>query len=260
MRHRFLPALLVLGVVQSLALAAEPVSEARTFKDDKGRSIAYRLIKPAAVEKDQRYPLVVHLHGAGERGDDNEKQLVHFYAKGKALGTVDAAKQPYFAFAPQCPNDQQWVNKPWGKGSYEQDKISDALDVALLAMDSVIKELPIDTSRIYITGLSMGGYGTWDAILRRPDLFAAAVPICGAGDPSKAKLIAKLPIWAWHGDADNVVPPSGSRDMVEAIAKAGGEAKYSELKKVGHNSWAAAYSSGEMWDWMFKQKREAAKQ
>lgn len=241
------------------ARAADPVSEAHVFKDEKGRSIPYRLIKPVKGEKEKRYPLVIHLHGAGERGEDNQKQLAHFFAPGKALGKIDAEKQPYFAFAPQCPPNQQWVNVPWKDGSYEQKPISDALDLALLAIDQVIKDHPIDVSRIYITGLSMGGFGTWDAIQRRPDFFAAAVPICGAGDPSKAKLIVKTPIWAWHGESDTVVPPSGSRDMIEAITKAGGEAKYTELKKVGHNSWAPAYDSAEMWDWMFKQSREVKK-
>jgi len=235
--------------------AAGPVSEAHLHQEEVGL-IKYRLIKPSSIEKEKRYPLIVHLHGAGERGDDNAKQLAHFFAPGKALAKVDDAKQPYFAFVPQCPNGEQWVNVPWKDGSYELKKISDALDLALRAMDQIIKDNPIDTSRIYITGLSMGGYGTWDAILRRPDFFAAAVPICGAGDPSKAKLIAKLPIWVWHGDADTAVPVKGSRDMIEAIKNAGGNAKYSELEKVGHNSWDAAYDSSEMWQWMFEQKRE----
>ncbi len=241
------------------AHAAEPVSEARIFKDEKGRTLRYRLIKPVKGEKERLYPLVIHLHGAGERGEDNEKQLVHFFAPGKGLGKVAVDKHHCFAFVPQCPPDQQWVNVPWKDGSYEQKPISDALDLALKAMDQVIKEHPIHEGRIYITGLSMGGFGTWDAILRRPGFFAAAVPICGAGDPGKAKTITQTPVWAWHGDADNVVPVSGSRDMIEAITKAGGQPKYTELKKVGHNSWAPAYDSAEMWDWMFNQQRVVKK-
>jgi len=256
MLSRHLLAIITTCLACNSALAADPISEAHVFKDDKGGSIAYRLIKPSTIEENVKLPLIVHLHGAGERGSDNEKQLVHFYGKHKALGTVDADKQPYIAFAPQCPEGQQWVDVPWSKGSYKQGEISKALDLALKAMDAVIKEHNIDTSRVYITGLSMGGYGTWDAIQRRPDFFAAAVPICGAGDPGQAKAIAKLPIWVWHGDADSAVPVQGSRDMVAAIRAFGGEAKYDELQGVGHNSWAPAYANKEMWEWMFKQKRE----
>jgi predicted peptidase len=250
----------VLILLHSANVTAEPaVSQAHIYKEVKNgkeRSIPYRLILPSTIEENVSLPLVIHLHGAGERGTDNNNQLIHLYGKGRALGNVDITKTPYIAFAPQCPNEQQWVNVPWKDGSYKAGEISDALDLALAAMDDVIKTHKIDKTRIYITGLSMGGYGTWDAIQRRPDFFAAAVPICGAGDPSQAKKIAKLPIWVWHGDADDAVPVRGSREMVGAIKGAGGDARYTELEKVGHNSWAPAYASKEMWDWMFAQKRK----
>ena len=102
-------------------------------------------------------------------------------------------------------------------------------------------------------GLSMGGYGTWDAIQRRPDFFAAAVPICGGGDKSLGGKISKIPIWAWHGDKDTVIKPSRSRDMIQAVKEAGGSAKYSEIKGRGHNSWVDVWNSAELWDWLYSQ-------
>lgn len=118
----------------------------------------------------------------------------------------------------------------------------------------------IDPDRLYITGLSMGGFGTWDAIQRKPDLFAAAVPICGGGDVSKASHITKIPIWVFHGAEDNLVNPKWSRDMVEAIKRAGGNPKYTEYPGVGHHSWVPAYSDPELFEWLFSQKKKKGQQ
>jgi predicted peptidase len=114
----------------------------------------------------------------------------------------------------------------------------------------------IDPKRIYVTGLSMGGFGTWDVIQRKPDLFAAAVPICGGGDVSKAEKIALIPIWAFHGAEDLLVLPKWSRDMINAIRKAGGNPKYTEYPGVGHQSWIKAYSEPELFIWLFSQKKD----
>ena len=113
----------------------------------------------------------------------------------------------------------------------------------------------VDLNRIYAMGLSMGGYGTWDAIQRRPDFFAAAVPICGGGDKKLAKNMAHLPIWAWHGEKDTVIKPIRSSDMIDAIKNAGGSPKYSEIKGRGHNSWIDVWNSNDLWDWLFSQSR-----
>ena len=117
------------------------------------------------------------------------------------------------------------------------------------------KEYSIDPQRIYLTGLSMGGYGTWDLLARKPDLFAAGVPVCGGGDESTAEQIANIPIWVFHGDLDSAVPVSRSRTMVEALKKAGGHPKYSEYPGVEHNSWDKAYADPELMKWLFAQKR-----
>lgn len=240
--------------VPAAVSAAEP--EAKVFKDAAGKTLPYRLLKPADPEPGKKYPLVLVLHGAGERGSDNAKNLVWFWDKGKGpLGRPEVAAEKAFALLPQCPDGQQWVNVPWGKGSYQSPEVSEPLRLALQLVDASIKDLPIDPDRVYVIGLSMGGFGTFDALQRRPDLFAAAIPICGAGDLSKAKAIAHIPIWAFHGDQDTAVPVAGSREMVEAMKVAGGKVKYTEFKGVGHNSWSPAFKEKEFWTWLFAQKR-----
>jgi predicted peptidase len=234
--------------------AAEP--EAKVFKDAAGKTLPYRLLKPADPEPGKKYPLVLVLHGAGERGSDNAKNLVWFWDNGKGpLGRPEVAAAKAFALLPQCPDGQQWVNVPWAKGSYKSPEVSDPLRLALELVDASVKELPIDPDRVYVIGLSMGGFGTFDALQRRPELFAAAIPICGAGDLSKAKAIAHIPVCAFHGDQDGAVPVAGSREMVAALKAAGGTPKYTEFKGVGHNSWSPAFQEKEFWTWLFAQKR-----
>ena len=131
-----------------------------------------------------------------------------------------------------------------------------ALRMTLGLVEALQDEFPqIDPDRLYITGLSMGGFGTWDAIQRYPELFAAAVPICGGGDVSKADRLTKIPLWVFHGAEDKLVNPKWSRDMVEAIKKAGGSPKYTEYPDVGHQSWVNAYRDPELFAWLFGQKK-----
>ena len=129
-----------------------------------------------------------------------------------------------------------------------------ALLIELLA--EAERMFPIDPDRIYVTGLSMGGFGTWDLIARFPDRFAAAVPVCGGGDPGTAPLIRDLPVWAFHGALDRVVPPSNSRVMVRALQEAGARPGYSEYPDVGHNSWTKAYEDPYLLPWLFEQHRQ----
>lgn len=238
-------------------IGAEP--EAREFKAD-GKTLLYRLLKPEGTEAGKKYPLVVILHGAGERGADNKKQLVWFWdaKKPRVLTRPEVAAAKAFVLIPQCPDGQQWVDTPWAKGSYKSPEVSESLKLTLDLIDSLLKDkdLPLDADRVSAVGMSMGGFGAIDAAQRRPDLFAAVVPICGAGDPAKAKDIAHIPLWAFHGDEDTVVPVSGSRELVAALKKAGGSPKYTEYPKTGHNSWSPAFDEKEFWDWIFAQKKQ----
>lgn len=230
--------------------------EARTFVAPDGAKLPYRLLKPATLDPAKTYPLVLFLHGAGERGDDNAKQLVH----GCRDFAADAlrGKHPCFVVAPQCPGGKQWVEVPWSGLAHEMPaKPSDPLRLAVALVESLKGELPVDADRVYVTGLSMGGFGTWDAVQRFPKLFAAAVPVCGGGDarPESVKPIAGLPVWIFHGDKDTVVKTSRSRDMVAALKQAGGAPRYTEYPGVGHNSWSQAYATPELYDWLFAQKK-----
>ncbi len=234
---------------------AEQRFEVRVFKSEHG-SLPYRMLRPKDYDQSNRYPLVMFYHGAGERGDDNVVQLVH--------GMNDFASDdvmenyPCFVIAPQCPTGFQWVDTPWTADSHVMPKEPTApIQLSFDLITSLQKEVSIDEKRIYVTGLSMGGFGAWDAIQRFPNRFAAAAPVCGGGDPAYAKKIAHVPLWAFHGDADTAVKPKRSRDMIAALKEGGGSPKYTEYPGVGHNSWAATYANRQLYAWMFAQKRGA---
>jgi len=179
--------------------------EARVYESETHAKLPYRLFVPAGSnESGKRYPLVLFLHGAGERGSDNASQLRHGVRD--FVSPESQAKRPAFVLAPQCAKGLWWSSKS-------------SLDLVFDLLASVRKSYPIDSERIYITGLSMGGFGTWAAITRRPGLFAAAIPICGAGDPKSASKLVNIPIWAFHGDADRAVNVEESKKMIAAISR-----------------------------------------
>jgi predicted peptidase len=214
------------------------------------------LLKPAKIEEGKKYPVVLFLHGAGERGDDNAAQLK--YLPEWMTSAERRKKYPCFVIAPQCREGKMWAAARWGmKQSVAMPKEpTDQMKVVIGILDHVMKNYPVDLRRVYLTGLSMGGYGSWELAMRMPDRFAAVVPICGGGDEAQAEKIAKLPIWAWHGDADEAVPVERSRRMIAALKKAGGEPKYTELKGVGHDSWTPAYTRDDgVLPWMFEQHK-----
>jgi predicted peptidase len=237
--------------------AAEPwqdLYEAKKYTNAKGDALPYRLLKPERVESGKSYPLVLFLHGAGERGVDNAAQLIH--GAGQFATPENRRKYPCFVVAPQCPDDRRWVEVDWALPSHTMPKTpSVPMELALELVDRLAGELPIDKNRLYITGLSMGGYGTWDAIQRRPDFFAAAVPICGGGDTAEALKLTKMAIWAFHGDRDSVVPAHRTSEMIEAIRRAGGSPKMTLYPNVDHDSWVATYADPAMMAWLFAQKK-----
>jgi predicted peptidase len=212
--------------------------EKRVFEKDKVK-LPYRLMKPDGYKADDKheFPLVVFLHGAGERGDDNKLQLKHGVSE---FAKADARKKhPCFLIAPQCPAKENWVANS---------------GTVLALIEALEKEFRIDKKRIYVTGLSMGGHGTWDLLCHSPETFAAGIPICGGNDPKKADKLVKVPIWCFCGDKDKG-PVERSREMIEAIKKAGGEPKYTEYPGVGHDSWTQTYRDPKVHDWLFAQKR-----
>lgn len=229
--------------------------EARIFRSDSGKLLNYRLLKPDNLDNKLNYPLVIFLHGSGERGDDNKAQLIHGTWRFAEEGS--RSKYPSFVVVPQCPEGKRWVEVDWSAPAHvTPEKPSESFILLLQLLREMQAVYPIDDSRIYVTGLSMGGYGTWDLIARYPELFAAAVPICGGGDSTQAKRIRDIPVWAFHGSDDNVVPPQRSEDMIEAMRKAGGQPRYTEYENVGHGSWAPAYEEIDLLDWLYSQKKQ----
>lgn len=250
----------VLVAAQAVAAADAVLGfEGRMFKNDKEETLGYQFLMPSAVAEnragDDKFPLVIFLHGAGERGTDLSKVLIHGV---RTFATDEMRKKhPCFVIAPQCPAEKKWVEVDWSLDSHQMpETVSDSLRLTLDLVESLQKRFPIDSNRIYVTGLSMGGYGTWDLLQRYPDRFAAAAPVCGGGDPAFAKRCAKVPVWAFHGAKDTAVKPERSRAMIAAIEAAGGKPKYIEYPDVGHNSWVNAYGTPELYDWMFAQRKK----
>jgi predicted peptidase len=221
----------------------------------------YRLLTPKTSNSSASYPLVLFFHGSGERGDDNQKQLRNGVARFAA--PASQSRYPCFVLAPQCPTDLDNQPTMW-TGERERmhslklaPEAAAPLQTALELTAAIQEKFPVDMHRVYVTGISMGGFATWEALIRYPEKFAAAIPICGGGDVGYADRIRNIPIWAFHGADDPTVPVRCSRSMVEMIEKAGGHPLYTEYPGVGHNSWDLAYAEPELLSWLFAQKRVA---
>ena len=223
---------------------------AKAHTNARGETMPYLLFVPEGSDKSKSYPLVLWLHGGGSRGNDLKLLLAHGNEHGIGfLARADnQVRYPSYILAPQCPTNRFW-------GDSQSNHPTTEMKLVLEILEKVRREYAVDSRRVYVMGMSLGGYGTWDIITRNPATFAAAVPICGGGEVSNASLIAKTPIWAFHGDEDEMVNVSESRRMVEAIKKAGGQPRYTEYKGVGHNSWVQAFKEPDFLSWIFAQTR-----
>ena len=236
----------------------ESLFKKKTFTSNDSLQLNYRILFPDTyiANSTQTYPLVLFLHGSGERGTDNQKQLTHVDI---VFGKPEFLQQyKCFVIIPQCNENYRWVNVDWKLPKHKMpSEPSDYLQAVMQLMNNLTQNLPIDSNRLYIMGLSMGGFGTWDYISRYPDLFAAAVPICGGGDENKAPVLKNMPLWVFHGAKDNVVPVGRSRNMVAAVKKAGNkQVKYTEFKNTGHNAWTPAFNTKGLFDWLFAQNKK----
>jgi predicted peptidase len=222
---------------------------------DEPVTFAYRLLRPARPDPGKTYPVVLFLHGAGERGTDNAKQLAYLptWLAEPAL----REKYPCFVVAPQCRADHRWVEVAWSdaESTPPAPEMTADLAAAVAALDEVAALEAADADRVFLTGLSMGGFGAWDLAARMPERFAAVLPICGGGHEATAPRLVGLPIWCFHGADDRVVVPERSRRMIEAVKAAGGTPRYSELAGVAHDSWTPAYRDPAVLDWLFSQRR-----
>jgi enterochelin esterase-like enzyme len=235
----------------------EDLSVTYSGGDYSNEEFHYRFMRPPSIENDQKYPLVIFLHGAGERGDDNAAQLQYFPEM--MAQPAWRARFPCYVLAPQCRTDRKWANHDWSAAGDPKfpEEPSEQMQTVMQMLKRAMADEQVDPQRIYLTGLSMGGYGTWDLAARHPELFAAVAPICGGSDPATAKLFSHLPIWVVHGGADGVVSVERSRSMVAALKEAGGNPVYVEIPGVGHNSWTPGYEDPDgLIPWLFRQKKQ----
>ncbi len=227
-----------------------------------GNTLPYRIIYPANYDKSKKYPLLLFLHGAGERGKDNEKQLIH----GSKLFITEQNRKdfPAIIIFPQCPEESFWavtkIDRTVQPFKIEFDYTAQPnwpLAAANELVKKIINEGSVDKTKVYITGLSMGGMGTFESVYRNPDLYAAALPICGGGDVNHYdKRVGKTAFWVFHGTADAVVNVKLSQEMVEKLKSLKAEVKYSEYPGVNHNSWDNAFAETDYLSWMLLHKKK----
>jgi predicted peptidase len=233
-----------LALTTFLACAAvaqdnRPVQQEKQFEKEVTIKVKlnYLLFLPEGYGKrDQAWPLILFLHGAGESGSDLAKVKVHGIPK-----IVETKKDfPFIAVSPQCPG------RGWN------------VDALYGLLEDVIAKYQVDPDRVYLTGLSMGGYGTWALAAAHPERFAAIAPICGGGSPADAKKLKNLPIWVFHGGKDTTVPVRRSEEMVQALKELGSSVKFTIYPEAGHDSWTQAYDNPELYRWLLEQKRKRA--
>ncbi len=231
---------------------------------------AYRLLVPEGAGKDgAKFPLVVYLHGAGAKGSDNEKQLAEPLPK--LLGTPELREKfPSFVLVPQCRDGEDALGRPNNWVKWENQKgtppaqwetsetePSDQLRAAMAALEHVLATQPVDPTRVYLTGVSMGGSGTWRWAAREPARFTAAITACGLSEPAKAPALAGLPLWAFHGSDDPIAPVERSRRMVAALRAAGSAVQFTEFTGAGHNIAERVFTDDDhaVLRWLFAQRR-----
>jgi predicted peptidase len=204
-----------------------------------GVTMKYLLYLPKGYEQKASWPLLLFLHGLGERGDDLNQV--------RNIGVAKMIKSgwdfPLVVVSPQCPKTEQW---------WKPAKLT-------VLLDEIVEKHKIDQDRIYVTGLSMGGFGTWALATFTPNRFAAIIPICGRGDPANAKNIAHIPTWVFHGAKDPVVPLEAAETMVEALRKNGGNVRFTVYPEAKHDAWTQTYANPQVYKWLLQQKRTVTK-
>ena len=253
---KLLISIFVLFSMVNVMKANELDFEFKSFEQN-GKSLNYRLFKPADFDKSKKYSLVLTLHGSSLRGSDNKAQLKENRGPMELKAYIKKNKLNAIVVSPQCPSGERWVETPWYGDSHTMpEKPNQTMTLTIAMMKSLIEDLPVDTKRVYATGLSLGGFGCWDIIQREPALFAAAIPICGGGDTAQATTLKDLPIWIFHGDSDSVVKTKRSQDMYKALKKVKANVKYTEYPNTGHDSFTPTYNNPEVLKWLFIQVKE----
>lgn len=215
-------------------------------------TLPYRLYRSEKADTiTEVLPLVVFLHGAGERGNDNVLQLTHCVRY--FLNDTVTSRYPFLLMAPQCPQGKRWVNTDWSLPKHQMEsKPTAEMRGVLTIIDSLIESGTVDSTKVYICGLSMGGFGVWDALQRQPKRFAAAIAICGGGDPAYATALKDIPIYIFHGMRDEIVTPLRSIQMYNALTHAGShKAILVAYPELAHGCWDKAFSTPGIFKWLF---------
>ncbi len=230
-----------------------------TVTNETGEVFEWRMSAPRYPVAGRKYPLIVFLHGSGECGSDNKRQIT--LGLPRLLTTLRALNREAIVMAPQCQRGNWWVARLAMTPDYRMaPEPTPALEVLMELIRHVMATQPADPERVYVTGLSLGGFAAWEAVQRYPEMFAAAVPLCGGGDIHAAKRLKHLPLWIFHGDKDTNVSVECSRRMVAALRDAGSRSvNYTEYPGVAHNCWDRAYSDREMVTWLLEQSRARRK-
>ncbi|WP_313791647.1 MULTISPECIES: alpha/beta hydrolase-fold protein [Flavobacteriaceae] len=228
---------------------------------DGNDTLQYRIMYPKNFQEDGNYPVVLFLHGAGERGSDNQSQLTH----GGKLFATDYLQERYPAIVifPQCPKESYWSNVDVDRSTYPvklnfnyKDGPTKPLKMVMDLLDTTIRKSYTNDHQIYLMGLSMGGMGTFELLSRKPNTFAAAIPICGGGDPESVSVYAnETPLWVFHGAQDNVVNPLQSMEIVSALLKVGAYPKFTIYDFANHNSWDPTFAEPDLMPWLFSHQK-----
>ena len=242
--------LFLVAVLMGFHAQAEDQFLARTYTNNAGATLPYRLLTPTNYNATRSYPVILYLHGAAGRGSDNLKPLDW---GPRLIGEeLKRGSHEFFLIVPQCPRSETWSNIVPGGQPLPGKSLLLALE---LLTNSLPKEFNLDPARRYLTGVSMGGHATWSLLCQETGLFAAAVPVCAGGDARRVtNRIAKVPVWVFHSDDDHLVPVQHARDFVKAWRAHGGEVRYTEYTGVKHSSWRKAYVEPAMYDWLFEKR------
>ncbi len=239
-------------LAKRITVAQREIFLPRIYQNSRGEALPYRFFIPQNYDKRKNYPLVLWLHGGAGRGNDNLKQISGGNTIGSHVWTLseNQSKNSCFVAAPQCPDNELWATLDTAKPTKQ-------MRLVLELLQSVQRTFSLDAQRFYVAGQSMGGFGSWSIISQHPEMFAAAIPVCGGGDEREAPKLTRTSIWAFHGEKDAAVSVERSRKMIEAIRRAGGMPKYTEYKGADHVIWDRVFSEPDLLPWAFAQKRTA---
>ncbi|MCX2679297.1 prolyl oligopeptidase family serine peptidase [Galbibacter sp. EGI 63066] len=257
--------ILLMVLMSGTLMAQDQLYQEKEFVVNKD-TLKYRIMYPKGFSEDKQYPLVLFLHGAGERGSDNASQLIH----GSSLFASEENRKnfPSVVIFPQCPKESYWANVTVDRNihPYEikfpaQIPPSKPLSLVMQLMDQFVEESYVKKEQLYVGGLSMGGMGTFELLYRKPEMFAAAFAICGGGNTETVKKYAgKTALWVFHGAKDDIVDPQLSINMVSAYLKAGGTPNFTLYEEANHNSWDAALAEPELLPWLFSKTKPSTQE